>query len=123
MSLNNLSKDDINFLEEYLKGFYRQVIKLDNYANFEKTLTEWTKDFFSRNKKDSKKVLELMEIHKENKIWFSSLIGFFYDYGMENIIDVDKNKSLIRDSREMERISLMISGANIKNAISRHLCI
>ena len=46
MSLNFISKDDEIFLKEFLKGFYRQVIKIENYDNFEIILTEWIKCFF-----------------------------------------------------------------------------
>src|ERR1044071_1710194 len=90
MSLNNISKDDENFLKEFLKDFYRQVIKIGNYVNFEKILTEWIEEFFDHNKKDSKIILKLMENHEESESWFSSLIGFFYEYRMGDT----KNKSL-----------------------------
>src|SRR6266516_2335911 len=41
-------------------------------------------------------ILKLMENHKENENWFSSLIGFFYEHGiiMSDTIIIDKNKSL-----------------------------
>lgn len=29
------SYDDNNLLKEFLKGYYRQIIKIDNYNNFE----------------------------------------------------------------------------------------
>ncbi|RGB34276.1 hypothetical protein C1646_815492 [Rhizophagus diaphanus] len=44
--------------------------------------------------KDSKIILKLMENHEENENWFSSIIGFFYENGINNDnIIVDKNKS------------------------------
>src|SRR6266542_5477215 len=104
ISNNNISKDDEDeiFLKEFLKGFYHQIIKIDNFENFEKILMEWTKEFFNNqnNEKNSiEKVLKLMENHKENENWFSSLTGFFYEYydvlndfNNNNII-IDKNKS------------------------------
>src|SRR6266480_5627632 len=94
MSWNNISKDDEIFLKEFLKGFYRQIIKIVYYDNFEIILTEWTKDFFSLNKKSSETVLKLMENHEENENWFSSLIGFFYEHGISDDNIIDKNKSL-----------------------------
>src|SRR4051794_9960375 len=97
MTFNNISKDDENFLREFLKGFYRQVMKIQDYAKFEMILTEWIEDFFNYNKKNSKIILELMNNHKENENWFSSLIGFFYEHGIgnTNIINIiDKGKSL-----------------------------
>ncbi|PKY54498.1 hypothetical protein RhiirA4_473340 [Rhizophagus irregularis] len=102
MSLNKISKDDENFLKEFLKEFYRQIIKIENYTKYENILMEWIKEFLNYNEKDLKKILKLMEDHEEKENWFSSLIGFFYEYGINNNNDdddddddiiIDKNKS------------------------------
>ncbi|EXX71290.1 uncharacterized protein OCT59_028665 [Rhizophagus irregularis] len=100
MSLNKISKEDENFLKEFLKEFYRQIIKIENYTKYENILMEWIKEFFNYNEKDLKKILKLMEDHEEKENWFSSLIGFFYEYGINNNDDdddddiiIDKNKS------------------------------
>ena len=54
MSLNNsTSKDDENFLKEFLKGFY-------HHGKFEIVLTEWIKDFLHNNKKSSKMILKFI---------------------------------------------------------------
>ena len=34
MSLNNISKNDENFLKDFLKRFYRQIINLENYIKY-----------------------------------------------------------------------------------------
>src|SRR6266496_5060409 len=100
MSLNNISKDDENFLKEFLKEFYRQIIRIDNYTNVENILTEWVQEFIINNNKNSENILRLMENHVEDENWFSSLIGFFYDNGISsdddnnNTIIIDKDKSL-----------------------------
>src|ERR1043166_4628155 len=94
MSLINISDDDENFLKDFLKEFYRQVIKIENYTNFENILTEWIKGFFNYNKKNSEMILKLMENHEENENWFSSLIGFFYEHGISGTDIIDKNRSL-----------------------------
>src|SRR5690242_14930947 len=94
MTLNNISKDDENFLKEFLKEFYRQIIKIENYKYFEDILIEWIKEFFILYEKDLEKILRLMENHEENENWFSSLIGFFYLYGIGNNDIIDKDKSL-----------------------------
>src|SRR5947207_1957442 len=95
MSLNDILKNDEKFLKEFLKNFYRQIIKIENYNRFENILTEWIKNFFMINRKDSKIILKLMENHEENENWFSSLIGFFYEYGISDDINIiDKNMSL-----------------------------
>src|ERR1051325_3658320 len=76
-----------------LKGFYRQLIRVEDYGDFENVLTSWVKEFFVRNNKKSfEKILRLMENQKEDVNWFSSLVGFFYEHGLGVV--VDKNKSL-----------------------------
>ncbi|CAB4385532.1 unnamed protein product [Rhizophagus irregularis] len=79
---SNISNDDENFLKEFLKEFYRQIINIENYKNFKNTLTEWIQDYFNYNEKDTKIFLKLMKEHEENENWFSSLIGFFYENGI-----------------------------------------
>ncbi|CAB4393363.1 unnamed protein product [Rhizophagus irregularis] len=91
MSLNKISKDDENFLKEFLKEFYRQIIKIENYTKYENILMEWIKEFLNYNEEDLKKILKLMEDHEEKENWFSSLIGFFYEYGINNDDDDDDN--------------------------------
>src|ERR1043165_6033364 len=94
MSFNSISKDGENFLKEFIKGFYRQIMKIQNLTKFEIILTEWIEDFFNCNEKNSKTTLKLMENHEEIEIWFSSLIGFFYDHGIGDANIIDKDKSL-----------------------------
>ena len=90
MSFNNISKDDENFLKEFLKGFYRHIMKIQNLTKFEIILIEWLENFFNYNQKNSKTILELMENHKENENWFSSLTGFFYDHGIGDTKIIDR---------------------------------
>ncbi|CAB4393286.1 unnamed protein product [Rhizophagus irregularis] len=100
MSLNNniISKEDENFLKEFLKDFYRQVIRIEYFSKYEHILKEWLKDYFNDNKKNPEIILNLMKNHEESENWFSSLIGFFYDHNIghnnTNFIDIDKNYSL-----------------------------
>ncbi|CAB4472807.1 unnamed protein product [Rhizophagus irregularis] len=94
MSPNNISKNDENFLKEFLKEFYRKIINLENYIKYEELLSDWIQNFFIEKEKDSKIILKLMENHEENENWFSR-IGFFYENGINNDnIIIDKNKSL-----------------------------
>ncbi|CAB4393300.1 unnamed protein product [Rhizophagus irregularis] len=94
MSSNNNLKDDETFLKEFLKDFYHRIIKIDNYEKFENILKEWVQDYFNINEKNPEIILKLMEDHKENNNWFSSLIGFFYEHDIGDTIIIDKNKSL-----------------------------
>ncbi|CAB5357010.1 unnamed protein product [Rhizophagus irregularis] len=95
----NLDNENNNLLKEFLKGFYRQIIKIDNYNNFENILIDWVQDYLINNELNHEKILKLMEDHEENENWFSGLIGFFYDYDLINDNDLsnlfnDEDKSL-----------------------------
>ncbi|CAB4478881.1 unnamed protein product [Rhizophagus irregularis] len=93
MSSNNITNDNENFLKAFLKGFYRQIINIKNYNKYENILSEWIQEFLIYNEKNPEIILKLMEDHKENENWFSSLIGFFYecDIALEHDI-ISKNK-------------------------------
>ncbi|CAB4385684.1 unnamed protein product [Rhizophagus irregularis] len=107
MPLNNnniSSSEDENFLKDFLKEFYRQIIKIDNYTSIENILTEWIQEFFDNNNKNSEKILKLMENHEENENWFSSLIGFFYD----NDIGIINNYNLINKDKSFKYYKLSI---------------
>src|SRR2546423_12160023 len=80
--------DEIS-LKEFSRDFHRKIIDTNDFNTFEYTLIKWIKGIF---KKNVKKTLELMQNNKKNEILFSSIIGFFYQYGIG--CDVDKNKAL-----------------------------
>src|SRR6266496_1395768 len=71
----NVSKDDENFLRNFLKDFYHKIIETNDFNDFEKITSEWIRNNIESNNKNFNKILELMEIHKESKFWFTSLIG------------------------------------------------
>src|SRR5581483_2090455 len=70
------------------RDFYQKIIDTKDFNTFEDTLTEWVKNI----DKDVGSVLELMKNHEQTKILFSSIIGFFYQIGIN--CDVDKNEAL-----------------------------
>ncbi|RIA81396.1 hypothetical protein C1645_790523, partial [Glomus cerebriforme] len=48
-----------------------------------KITIEWIKIYLETNDdKNPIEILELMKHHEQNKIWFTSLIGFFYQFGI-----------------------------------------
>ncbi|CAB5380059.1 unnamed protein product [Rhizophagus irregularis] len=116
MSPNNISKNDENFLKEFLKEFYRKIINLENYIKYEELLSDWIQNFFIEKEKDTKIILKLMENHEENENWFSSIIGFFYENGINNDnIIIDKNKSL-----KLYSLVSIYNDKKNKNLISTH---
>src|SRR5579862_9068608 len=88
----NISKDDENFIEKFLIDFYYKIIETNDFNNFEKISSEWIKYELDSNDKNSENILELMENHKESKFWFTSFIGFFYQFGIS--CNLDKKKAL-----------------------------
>src|SRR3954470_7201601 len=82
-----ISKVDENFLKEFSRGFYQSIINLKVNNIFE-TLIKWIKSI----DKETKLIFELMKNHEQTKFWFSSIIGFFYQFGIT--CNIDKNKAL-----------------------------
>src|SRR5437764_14925234 len=81
----SMSDDDKNSLKEFSRNFYQKIIDTNDFCIFENTLIEWIKNI----DKNAKTILELTQCYK---ILFTSIIGFFYQYGIG--CDVDENKAL-----------------------------
>src|ERR1043165_2158264 len=86
----NISKSDEDFLKGFSRDFYRKIIDTSDFNTFEKNLSEWIKNI-DKNK-NIKRIFELMKNHEQTKFWFSSIIGFFYQVGIN--CNVDKSKAL-----------------------------
>src|SRR3954454_16558006 len=80
-----ISKSDEIFLKEFSKDFHQNIININDCSTFQNTLSEWIKNI-------DKNILELMQNHNGNDFWFSSIIGFFYQYGIG--CEVDENLAL-----------------------------
>ena len=91
MSNNNGTSDIVDdeiFLKNLLKDFYRTIIELEDYIDFEKISIDWINHKLEKNDKDPNQILKVMKNHENCKSWFTSLIGFFYQLGIG--CDVDK---------------------------------
>src|SRR5436190_12540637 len=80
----SMSDDDKNFLKEFSRNFHQKIIDTNDFCTFENTLIEWIRNI----DKNDKTILELMQCYK---VLFTSIIGFFYQYGIG--CDVDENKA------------------------------
>ncbi|CAB4376150.1 unnamed protein product [Rhizophagus irregularis] len=80
--------NDKIFIKEFSKEFYQKIIDIKDINTFEITLKKWIKNL----DKNIKSILELMKNHNKNELLFSSIIGFFYQYGIG--CNIDKNKAL-----------------------------
>src|SRR4051794_501905 len=85
--ITDISKSDENFLRDFSRNFYQKIIEINDFNVFESTLSEWIKD----NNKNTRTILELMQ---KNEFLFSSIIGFFYQYGIDCNVDKDKSYKL-----------------------------
>src|SRR5436305_9009665 len=83
----SMSNGDKNLLKVFSRNFHQKIIDTNDFYIFENTLIEWIKNI----DKNAKTILELMQSHND-KVWFTSIIGFFYQYGIG--CDVDENKAL-----------------------------
>ena len=92
----DVSKIYENFLKEFSRDFYQKIIDTNDFNIFEITLKEWIMGIDI----NAITILELMQNHQENEYLFSSIIGFFYQHG----IDCDVNKS--------EALELYLSAVN-----------
>ncbi|CAB4478669.1 unnamed protein product [Rhizophagus irregularis] len=86
----NISKDDENFLKNFLKDFHKKIIETNDFSNYEYYLSEWVKFNLENNDKNPENILKMMENHDENKFWFTSLLGFFYQFGIGCYLNREK---------------------------------
>src|SRR4051812_30129439 len=83
-----ICKSDENFLKEFSRNFYRKIIDIKDFNKFETILSDWIRNLG----KNIETIFELMKNHEQNRFWFSSIIGFFYQFGVG--CDVDDGKAL-----------------------------
>jgi len=86
-------KDDKIFLIEFLNDFHNRISFAKNIDEIENKTIKWInvlEDFQCIN---SRTMIGLMENHQKNDLWFSSLIGFFYQHGIGEC-EVNQNKAL-----------------------------
>src|ERR1051326_1938977 len=83
----DISKNE-DFLKEFSIEFYQKITDMEDFNTIENTLIEWIKN----SNKNIEFILGLMQNHKQTKLWFSSIIGFFYQHGVG--CDPDKDKAL-----------------------------
>ena len=100
-----MSKDDEKYLKEFSKEFYRKIIDINDIYTFENPTIEWIKNL----DKNAELILESMETYEQSNLCFSSIIGFFYQFGIS--CDVGTNKAL-------ELYSLSINTMNEKKFLN-----
>src|SRR5436190_966266 len=83
--ITSISKSDENFLREFSRDFHQIITNTNDFNALDNNLNEWINNI-------DKNILELMQYHNENDLLFSSIIGFFYQYGIA--CNVDENKAL-----------------------------
>ncbi|CAI2172265.1 4275_t:CDS:2 [Funneliformis geosporum] len=84
------SEKNENYLKEFLEDFYHKIaynINIDDFENFENKIIKWIR------LADEIIYIELMENHQNKELWFSSIIGFSYQYGIGKC-EINKSKAL-----------------------------
>src|ERR1044071_8096214 len=79
-----------SLLKNILEDFYCKIIETNDFNDFEKISGEWIKCELNNCDMNPQKLLEVMQNH--GLLWFTSLIGFFYQLGIG--CDVDGKKAL-----------------------------
>src|ERR1051325_4957964 len=85
-----------DFLKEFLNDFYHKVVytkDTDDFENFESSIIKWIDDIKKLEHVNLKTIAELMENHHQSELWFSGLIGFFYQHGIGKD-ERNRNKAL-----------------------------
>ena len=92
---NNLTENDEIILINCLENFYDKIIHMDDYFDFdtfEDALVKWVKNIFKSHYKNLDEFFKMMQNHENYQVWFSSFIGFLYQYGIG--CDINKNAAL-----------------------------
>ncbi|GBB88238.1 hypothetical protein RclHR1_01480003 [Rhizophagus clarus] len=86
-STTNISKNGEILLKEFVRDFYHKILDINDLRTFEITLCDWIK-----NIDKNQTILKLLWNHKDYKLYFASVIGFFYQHGISCAIN--RNKAL-----------------------------
>ncbi|CAB4386683.1 unnamed protein product [Rhizophagus irregularis] len=78
----NISIGDENYLKNLIIKFRNNIIRSYDFNNFENISYNWVKTSLKNNDKDPERILKIMKKHKENKFWFTSLVEYFYQFGI-----------------------------------------
>uniref|UniRef100_U9TMG8 HCP-like protein n=1 Tax=Rhizophagus irregularis (strain DAOM 181602 / DAOM 197198 / MUCL 43194) TaxID=747089 RepID=U9TMG8_RHIID len=103
-SCNNFMTD---FFKELLQELYVILLNIDIKSDIEVQLNEFMNNFLFEYDLDPKDVLDIMTNNSENIFCYSSLIGFYYQYGIGYIISHRKNnyKLHIRNAEKGDNVS------------------
>ncbi|RIA84890.1 hypothetical protein C1645_879653 [Glomus cerebriforme] len=112
------SQEEINiiFLQELLQDFEKVLTITEDFKGFDKYATDWIKNYIQENMKKTKLeyIFEvLLNFYQEKQLqYFSSLLGFFYQYGIGH--KMNKKKAI-----EMYKLATMQD--NLGKYIYNHL--
>ena len=95
--ITNLASIKENILRELTEKFVSQLYFKTQFQNnnnnpFEEFSPDWLKLFIEKQNIDSEKLLEMMLKHNQSNFYFTSFIGYFYQYGIGT--EIIKQKSL-----------------------------
>ncbi|CAB5363939.1 unnamed protein product [Rhizophagus irregularis] len=91
---NTIFKGEETFLKDILTDFHCKInfIETNNISDFKEISSKWIKNKLQSNNKNPKRIFKVMENHKESKFLFTSIMGFFYQYGIG--CELNKKKAI-----------------------------
>ncbi|CAB4462869.1 unnamed protein product [Rhizophagus irregularis] len=90
----NISIGDENYLKNLIIKFRNNIIRSYDFNNFENISYNWVKTSLKNNDKDPERILKIMKKHKENKFWFTSLVGYFINLELVVIL-IEKRRWIV----------------------------
>ncbi|CAG8585441.1 20496_t:CDS:2 [Rhizophagus irregularis] len=94
----NLSRNFNNFITKLLQELYIILLNIDIKHDIEVQLNEFMNNFLFEYELDTKVIFDIMTSNSQNISYYSSLIGFFYQYGIGCEIDKIKASEIFFDT-------------------------
>ncbi|CAB4492143.1 unnamed protein product [Rhizophagus irregularis] len=124
MDNNYIFQDDENFLKNLLNNFYNKIIETNDFNNFEKIFCECIKSEIEINNYENYNyILNMIENHIESKFWFTSLIGFFYNFGIGCKLNKEKALDFYLLVIDNEKIEIDFSNENFNLLKNKNIII
>jgi len=126
-SLPSQEEIAILFLQELLQDFENILTITDDFKGFDKHATDWMKKYIEENMK--RVTVEyvfnvLLKFYQENHLeYFSSLLGFFYQYGIGHKVNKMKALEMYKSSAMQDNLGKNIYNhlQNINQSVGEYL--
>ncbi|CAG8472558.1 1009_t:CDS:2 [Funneliformis mosseae] len=117
----------ILFLQELLQDFENILTNTEDFKGFDKYATDWMRNYIEENMKRIKVeyIFEvLLKFYQDNHLeYFSSLLGFFYQYGIGHKVNNKKALELYKITTKQDNLGKNIYNhlQNINKSVGEYL--